>query len=709
MTEILICGCTELFTEDALLRLAEEYRVIVAGASAVSGNQKHITIYKTSPAEEKFHQLFDVYSFQTVYYVSGYADGGTGLFGEVQHLEQVMAECSRSRVNKLVVFSTVDSQNYMENYGKQGELLKKDYFSSRCFGAGQMEEMCRYFMERSKMPTVMIRLPYLVDRVNDKNFLGRIFRNMYEKDKVMLPYHREDPLDLFTLGDLVELMFRLTEETEDDSGIYYAVSGYHYTYGDLEEMLKIAVPDVKIVYENYPFLTELPPYPTQLRRKYGFIPMDNAIENIGTYYRVFVNEVVTRNSGIMEKLISVFSTARKGVLKYVELVLVFVIAEIISHYTSESIYFKFVDVRLFYIIIMGTIYGMRTGLVAAALECLVLIRQYAFMGMNGTILFYNIENWIPFVVYLMAGSITGYISDKKDGALAFIRREYSLLRDKYLFLSDVYNGAVENKGEYKRQILGFKDSFGKIFDAVQKLDSEYPQRIFFEGVKVLEDILENHTIAIYTMDSWQKFGRLAVCSNSLLTKLTKSIRMEDYQQLYDIVKKGQVWKNTELISGMPMYACGIFKEGTMVLLITIQKADVEQYGMHYMNIFQIMCGLVQTSFLRAMEYEELTESKMYDAKTHIAYPEKLRQLWEVQESMKEAGVADYVLLRFADKDKERVSEQLMGMIRASDVLGTDENGNIYLLLVQMNKENFRIVGDRLNGKGIEYQVVEAIG
>lgn len=49
------------------------------------------------------------------------------------------------------------------------------------------------------------------------------------------------------------------------------------------------------------------------------------------------------------------------------------------------------------------------------------------------------------------------------------------------------------------------------------------------------------------------------------------------------------------------------------------------------------------------------------------------------------------------------------MIRASDVLGTDEDGNIYLLLVQMNRENFRIVGDRLNGKGMKYQIVEAVG
>ena len=142
------------------------------------------------------------------------------------------------------------------------------------------------------------------------------------------------------------------------------------------------------------------------------------MENIGTYYRTFVNEVMTQKSGLAGKIMSLFARAGKGALKYVELVLVFIIAEIISHYTSESIYFKFVDVRLFYIIIMGTIYGMRTGLVAAVLECLVLIREYALMGMNGTILFYNIENWIPFVVYLMAGSITGYISNKKDDALA---------------------------------------------------------------------------------------------------------------------------------------------------------------------------------------------------------------------------------------------------------------------------------------------------
>lgn len=74
--------------------------------------------------------------------------------------------------------------------------------------------------------------------------------------------------------------------------------------------------------------------------------------------------------------------------------------------------------------------------------------------------------------------------------------------------------------------------------------------------------------------------------------------------------------------------------------------------------------------------------------------------------MKEEGVADYVLLRFEDRDKVRVNEQLAGMIRASDVIGMDEKGNIYLLLVQMNAANLAVVGERLQSKGMNYQIVE---
>ena len=71
MTEILICGKTEIFTEEALLKLAEGCRVVVAGKAVQRKKQKNIIIYKISVMEEQFRQLFDVDSFQTVFYVRG--------------------------------------------------------------------------------------------------------------------------------------------------------------------------------------------------------------------------------------------------------------------------------------------------------------------------------------------------------------------------------------------------------------------------------------------------------------------------------------------------------------------------------------------------------------------------------------------------------------------------------------------------------------
>ena len=709
MADILITGKTELFTREAILPLAEEYSVVLAGEAAFSGNLPNIQVYHTSPTEEKFGQLFDVYNFQAVYFVSGYVDGGEGLYGEGQKLEQTFLECSRSKVEKLVLLSTVESQNFVTQYGKSGIVSRKDYPTSYSLRAAQTEELCRYFAKKMNVQTVILWLPYLAGKLNDRNFLGSIFHKIYEKNKIFFPHHEEDRVDFLSLSDLSELLLRITEETEDESGSYFAVSGYRHTYGDLGELLKLVSPDIQIFYENYPDTIDWPDYPVKLRQIYGFVPVGHVMEDIGVCYRRFIREIISGNRNFRSRLGDWIMGKGKGLLQYLEVFLLFLLTELISGFTSDSVYFRFADVRLMYIMIVGTMHGMRLGIVAALLECVVLVWRYALMGMNGTLLFYNIENWIPFAIYLMSGSITGYIRNKKEEEIQFSRKEYSLLRNKYIFLNDVYKGAIENKGEYKKQILGFKDSFGKIFDAVQKLDSQLPESIFLEGLRVMEDILENHTIAIYTLDKGQRFGRLAVCSNSQLSRLTKSIRLSDYQEMYAQTSKGEVFKNTGLLKGLPMYACGVFRGETMVLLLTIQEAGVEQYSMHYINIFRILCGLVQTSFLRALDYEELQSEDIYYPDTQVVYPERFRQLVNIQSDMKDAGVADFVLLKFVQTDKKQVSEALAGTIRATDTLGAGEDGRLYLLLVQMNRNSFPIVEQRLRAGGLDFELTEEVG
>lgn len=72
-------------------------------------------------------------------------------------------------------------------------------------------------------------------------------------------------------------------------------------------------------------------------------------------------------------------------------------------------------------------------------------------------------------------------------------------------MQEMYQETLQDKRQYKKQILGSRDSFGKIFDITRKLDVIQPQKLFMETIRVMEDVLENHTIVLYSLDSWKRF------------------------------------------------------------------------------------------------------------------------------------------------------------------------------------------------------------
>lgn len=110
------------------------------------------------------------------------------------------------------------------------------------------------------------------------------------EEKVFFPYHANDRVDFISMRDLVELLLAVTEETEDESCSYFVTSGYQYQYRDLEEHLKLANPNLQIIYENFSDTARVPDYPRKLRKRYGFVPVDNMMENIGSCYRTYLRE-----------------------------------------------------------------------------------------------------------------------------------------------------------------------------------------------------------------------------------------------------------------------------------------------------------------------------------------------------------------------------------------------------------------------------------
>ena len=62
--------------------------------------------------------------------------------------------------------------------------------------------------------------------------------------------------------------------------------------------------------------------------------------------------------------------------KLISLAIMFILSEYLAKFTSSSVYFKIVDVRLIYVILMGMMHGIGAGFAAAILECIMLVIRY---------------------------------------------------------------------------------------------------------------------------------------------------------------------------------------------------------------------------------------------------------------------------------------------------------------------------------------------
>lgn len=100
---------------------------------------------------------------------------------------------------------------------------------------------------------------------------------------------------------------------------------------------------------------------------------------------------------------------------------------------------------------------------------------------NWVVTAYDIDTWLPFIFFFLIGAVTGYIKDRLRNENRFLTEEKALLEEKYVLLNEFYASALQNKDKYKRQILSYRDSFGRLFDITKSLDSTVVDEIFREA------------------------------------------------------------------------------------------------------------------------------------------------------------------------------------------------------------------------------------
>ena len=684
---VLLVGNTGYITKEFVQEAFPESEVFIMGNSLLkTERKKHLNVRPFPERDEELEDIFRTYDFELMVYFSNYITFHGTMEGEAEKLRKVLSYCKRSKEIH-VIYLTGPEAGYAATTGKT--LLVR--------GA---ENLCCQYGKMYQIPVKIVRIPYLYSGVYKEDYFYKMFAAIRSGEPVEIQESPDQPLQFLNSMDLAELLEKMSDNWDEEYHYLNVPNVFSNTFRELEQKIKEIDASVRIENRGLTPVEKIPPDDKVVRFKYGWFPKISLLEDFSDIYDQYLDSI-----GEKERRIDrwkIWLDKHRPIVKIVELVIGFFLFEFLNHFAGNQAQFKMIDLRLVFIVLFGSLYGINYGIAAAALETISLLAAYEREGVGWTTLFYEPSNWIPFIFYFAVGAICGYVRMKNKENIEFVTDENKLIQEKFLFMRDMYQDSLYDKRTYKKQIMGSRDSFGKIFDITRKLDTVLPQELFIETIHVMEDMLENHAVAVYSLGKNSEFGRLEIASKEIRSEFPNSIRISKYQAAISELEDGNVWVNRELLPDYPAYMAGIRKNKELVMIVCIKEVRSDQMTLYYMNLFKILCGLVEVALLRALEYQEAAKNMQYVEGTHILKTSYFMERLETFHAMQDEMVASYILLRleYPGKSKEEADQILQHLIRANDVWGISEEGELYLILSQTDKESLPIVSGRLKKAGI---------
>ncbi|WP_029731052.1 NAD-dependent epimerase/dehydratase family protein [Dorea sp. AGR2135] len=684
---VLLVGNTGYITKEFVQEAFPESEVFIMGNSLLkTERKKHLIVRPFPEQDEELEDIFHTYDFELMVYFSNYITFHGTMEGEAEKLRKVLSYCKRSKEIH-VIYLTGPEAGYAATTGKT--LLVR--------GA---ENLCCQYGKMYQIPVKIVRIPYLYSGVYKEDYFYKMFAAIRSGEPVEIQESSDQPLQFLNSMDLAELLEKMSDNWDEEYHYLNVPNVFSNTFRELEQKIKEIDASVRIENRGLTPVEKIPPDDKVVRFKYGWFPKISLLEDLPDIYDQYLDAI-----GEKERRIDrwkIWLDKHRPIVKIVELVVGFFLFEFLNHLAGNQAQFKMIDLRLVFIVLFGSLYGINYGIAAAALETVSLLAAYEREGVGWTTLFYEPSNWIPFIFYFAVGAICGYVRMKNKENIEFVTDENKLIQEKFLFMRDMYQDSIYDKRTYKKQIMGSRDSFGKIFDITRKLDTVLPQELFIETIHVMEDMLENHAVAVYSLGKNSEFGRLEIASKEIRSEFPNSIRISKYQAAISELEDGNVWVNRELLPDYPAYMAGIRKNKELVMIVCIKEVRSDQMTLYYMNLFKILCGLVEVALLRALEYQEAAKNMQYVEGTHILKTSYFMERLETFHAMQDEMVASYILLRLEHpgKSKEEADQILQHLIRANDVWGISEEGELYLILSQTDKESLPIVSGRLKKAGI---------
>lgn len=683
---VLCIGNTEYLTKQFIEDAFPNSKVTVVG-NTVLGSADKLKLFRIKKPSIK--SIFETYDFDVVVYFSGDLTYRTTEKNDAEELREVLEFSKETNKDiRILYLSSLDSS--FENANDRSILCSAK------------EKLCAFYAKSSSLDIKTVQIPYLYSGVYSKDYLYKIFEKVNNKKTVVLDEKPSSKMHFISLLDLSKLISRIIDNWKCQNGILSVGDDFNITFSDFSNKIAEINTNAKFDFTGATEGGIIKLNNRGLRNEYGWFARISILEDLEEEYEKYL---ISKH----EKTLTLWQKIKKWIedhsllVKIAELILLFLVTELLLYFTDSAVIFSIVDFRMAYIVIMATVHGLSFGMSAAALSSISWLVAKVSSGTNLLTIFYEPTNWLAFVFFFLVGALCGYIKLRKDDIIRFVGEQNKLLEDKLIFTREIYEDTYKEKRDLKKQIIGSKDSFGKIFDITRKLDTVEPQRLYLRIMETFEEILENKNITVYSVNKQSTFGRLEVASRDIIDTVPRSISTETYKEVIEKISTGEIFRNTDLSGEYPMYAAGVYRGDELVLLIFLWRADIEQRSLYYVNLFKILRDLVQMSLLRAFDYSQAVYEKQYIPNTHIMNIDAFNEVLNNYAALRDKKVSSFVMLEIHSNGHsyEEIDKMLAGKVRVNDVIGMSEDGNIRLLLSGATEKDLPFILPRFKGIDVE--------
>lgn len=552
------------------------------------------------------------------------------------------------------------------------------------------------------------------NKVLEENICASICKGTIEEGRVTVCNNLTH--NLIYLDDVIDAIYRITKKASGETTVYHITSQGSEEYSEVQlvELLekltakKIEV-DIREPQHNYTKHN----YLSENIKELGFKEKYDIISGLKNIYTVMEKEKNNSDRkdkvkfSLLGKLFKVSDKSKRQLYPFVENVLFFLVLQLFVMLTRSVSFHQVIDFYLLYVIFIALVHGHLQATLATAFS--VIGKIYVSVAMDGRFISFNDYNIYLWILQIFSvGVMVGYLKDNYKRKYEDFNDEKDKLKLELSNIKEINKGNVEIKSLYEKRLVNYKDSFARIYEIVSKLDVIEPERVIFKSIDVVTEILNTKDVAIYTCDDNTQFCRLMAASSVKAKKMKKSIKISANAEMYAKLMRQEIYVNNTLDPEYPVMVGGTYKNGNLQTVIMIMSLPFENNNLYEINIFGVLCKLIENTMDRAYEYlENINKSynRKYDDVLNAEAFEKVLQLYSYGES---ENVTDFTLLK-VEADEGSKDElfylRLKQQMRDTDYIGVNSKDETYVLLTNSNQEEAKYVIERLK----KNQIIAKLG